>query len=88
MTINIPDKIPATQIDDDSTPSPSMSGELPTCGWLLEQVEKKYAQLIKELKQSSHSKPSTTKLKKKLIVALKTVDKNENIDFWLTQYSR
>lgn len=58
-----------------------MPGEIPTCGWLLEQVELKYAQLIKELKSNSQTK---TKLKKKLIVALKTVDKNENIDFWLT----
>jgi hypothetical protein len=55
---------------------------MPTCGWLMEQVQIKYAQLIKQLKTQN------TKFKKKLIVALKTVDQNETIDFWLTQYHR
>jgi hypothetical protein len=55
--------------------------EQPTnCGWLLAQTEIRYAQLVKDLKQSKKS----SKFKRKLIVALKTVDKNENIDFWLT----
>lgn len=75
ITISVPEKLPPPEDD------PSMPGELPTCGWLLEQVAKKYAQLIKEQKQNNNS---STKLRKKLIVALKTVDKNETIDFWLT----
>lgn len=28
------------------------------------------------------------KIKKKFIVALKTLDMRENLDFWLTQYNR
>ena len=29
-----------------------------------------------------------SRIRKKIIVALKTVDGNETIDYWLTQYSR
>ena len=50
----------------------------------MEQVQIKYAQLIKQMK--SRGSGTKAQFKKKLIVALKTADKNESIDFWLTQY--
>jgi hypothetical protein len=71
VTISIPEKL--------------LDESLPTCGWLLEQVECKYAQLIKDARKDVKSKQ---KLKKKLIVALKSIDKNESIDHWLLHYDR
>ncbi len=38
----------------------------------------KYAKMIKQSKQNKQ------KMTQKIIVTLKTVDQNENIDFWLT----
>lgn len=51
----MPDKLPPSgnALEDDPSLINGISGEVPTCGWLLEQVEKKYAQLIKELKSST-----------------------------------
>ena len=47
LIINIPDKLPPNNDDEVSS---NTANELPKCGWLLEEVEKKYAQLVKELK--------------------------------------
>jgi hypothetical protein len=81
LTIKVPEKVFVIQEDEVM----SQQAEAPTCGWLLEQVSKKYAQLIKEQKHNSMVK---TKIRKKLIVALKTADKNETLDFLLTQHQR
>jgi hypothetical protein len=74
LAISVPEKVAVL-----SSESGEETDQPTTCGWLLGQVEIRYAKLVKDLKQSK-----STRFRKKLIVALKTVDKNESIDFWLT----
>jgi hypothetical protein len=80
FTVNVPDKLPF--IDDEGGNTNDIKDRYKqsdtTCGWLMEQVEMKYANMIKESKQNKQ------KMTQKIIVTLKTVDQNENIDFWLT----
>ena len=84
LTIHVPERIASMIADDELPLNSSHEDWLPTCGWLMEQVQIKYAQLIKQMK--SRGSGTKAQFKKKLIVALKTADKNESIDFWLTQY--
>lgn len=44
LTVNVPDKI--SQSIDEESKNKGLD-IIPTCGWLIEQVEIKYAQLIK-----------------------------------------
>ena len=49
-----------------------------TCGWLISEVTRRYTEKIQELKSKG------MKRKKKLIVAVKTIDEIESLDYWLT----
>ena len=53
-----------------------------TCGWLLSEVIKRYTMHIAQM-----NKTSGVKIKKKLIIALKTQSGNEALDYWLTEYN-
>ena len=60
-----------------------------SCGWLLQEVTTLYNL---ELKQRARDQLTGDKqrqrLKRKYIVALKTIEKREGIDYWLNQYER
>ncbi len=55
-----------------------------TCGWLLSEVTRQYIIALNKQKDLSPGR----KHLRNFIVALKTPDQNEAIDYWLTQYER
>ncbi|CDW89031.1 protein kinase domain containing protein [Stylonychia lemnae] len=53
------------------------------------QVHNKEVNMLQQLQiQVSHNKSPSQKFTRKFIVALKTTDQRESLDFWLTQYDR
>ena len=54
-----------------------------TCGWLLSETTRRYSSYVQCV---NNTQPQ--KVKKRLIIALKTLDQNEGLDFWLIQLSR
>ncbi len=55
-----------------------------TCGWLIKDVIRRYTQMVDQVNKECHAR----KFKKKIIAAIKSVNKNESIDYWLTLYNR
>jgi hypothetical protein len=51
-----------------------------TCGWLLDEVKSRYLLEMEKLRELKDQR----KVKKRIIVALRTSDQRESIDFWLT----
>ena len=57
-----------------------LTNDFLTCGWLLSEVTRRYTIALSKQKDLS----PRHKCYRKFIVALKTPDQNEAIDFWLT----
>lgn len=54
-----------------------------TCGWLLSEVTRRYLDALTVIKQSQE-RGVIKKYTRKMIVALKTTDQRESLDYWLT----
>jgi hypothetical protein len=64
-----------------------------TCGWLLSEVTRRYTDALTRIKKEKDNQLANAgisllnpahKHKKKFIVALKSTDQRESLDYWLT----
>lgn len=69
-------------------PIPHTASDQLTCGWLLSEVTRRYIEALTKIKAQSTQTGGIKKYTRKMIVALKTTDQRESLDFWLTQYER
>ncbi|TNV87556.1 hypothetical protein FGO68_gene11686 [Halteria grandinella] len=83
-----PVKMIRVYVDKDiefNIPIPAASDQL-TCGWLLSEVTRRYIEALTRIKIQGSGQ--IQKYTRKMIVALKTTDQRESLDYWLTQYDR
>ena len=84
-------------VDKDIEFAVDVGNEQLTCGWLLSEVTRRYTEALNRIKKEKDAQLISQgipqekiiqKHKRKFIVALKSTDQRESLDYWLTQYER
>lgn len=95
LTENRPPKLIRIYVDVDIEFTVDISNDWLTCGWLLSEVTRKYTDALQKIMKEKEEQmlmngksSGTSKQMKKFIVALKTTDQRESLDYLLTQYDR